>query len=258
MKCKFCYATYDNIHVIEQLPLIDACLILDKLQAGGLKKITFAGGEPLLYKHLFGVVVYAKRIGLTTSIISNGSLMDVAWLEKFEPYLDWIGLSIDSMNPKTNEAIGRVAKDQALYNHLITEINRRDFKLKINTVVNAYNWNEYLMPLIERAQPARWKIFQTLRVKGQNDAHFDEIKCSQDQFDFFVARHQCPVAVPENNEVMGNGSYLLIDPTGRLFEDSTGEHTYSDPLQDHSLEHCLSQINLNRVTFLKRGGLYNW
>ena len=75
MKCKFCYATFDDMRVINQLSKEDSFDILDKLKQAGLQKITFAGGEPLLYKHIKEVIKYSKKIGLVTSIITNGSLL---------------------------------------------------------------------------------------------------------------------------------------------------------------------------------------
>lgn len=63
--------------------------------------------------------------------------------------------------------------------------------------------------------------------------------------------------VVERNEDM-IGGYLLIDPIGRLFEDTEGSHTYSDQLQKSTVEKCLKQINLKREVFEKRGGIYNW
>ncbi len=73
MKCKFCYATFQDMHVINQLPKKDAFTILDKLKEAGLEKITFAGGEPMLYRWIEDVIRYSKSIGLTTSLITNGS-----------------------------------------------------------------------------------------------------------------------------------------------------------------------------------------
>ena len=131
------------------------------------------------------------------------------------------------------------------------------YRLKINTVVNAYNWDENMLPFIHHCMPDRWKIFQTLRVQGQNDKQFDEIACTPVQFKHFIEENYYRNMVPESNDDM-TGSYLLVDPTGRLFENSLGHHTYSDLLQDHSLYHCLRQINLDRYRFIKRGGIYDW
>jgi len=257
MSCKFCYATFQDMRLDSQISYRDACVILDKLKRAGLKKITFAGGEPMLYKPIISVIEHAKSIGLTTSIITNGSMLNFDKLTRLKKTLDWIGISIDSLDKETNRKIGRNSKRPVNYYKLIEALHDFDFKLKINTVVNIHNENEDMNTFINWAKPNRWKIFDTLRVEGQNELQFEAIKSSEGAFDRFIARHNHPSIVPENNEAM-TGSYLLIDPQGRLFENSNGKHTYSSKLQDNTVEKCLSEINLNREMFVKRGGIYNW
>ena len=258
MNCKFCYATFDDMKVINQLPKEDAFIILDKLKLAGVQKITFAGGEPLLYKWIYEVIEYSKQICLTTSIITNGSLLTDKLLEKFKGKLDWIGISVDSLQQRTNELIGRTAKNKLNYLDLCLSIKEAGFKLKINTVVNSFNWYADLNDFIDDVKPERWKVFQALRVEGQNEKQFDEIKVTGEQFKSFIDdhKHQKSIVI-EDNEAM-TGSYLLIDPQGRLFENSQGKHTYSQPLQNNDINQCLSEINLNRDMFIKRGGIYNW
>lgn len=255
MKCKFCYATFEDMHILKQLSKYDAFKILDKLKEEGLQKITFAGGEPLLYKWIYEVIVYSKGIGLTTSIITNGSLLTEELLEKFKGNLDWIGISIDSLNDETNVKIGRTYKNKPNYYELVSKIKMYGFKLKINTVVNRFNEMESMQDFMTMANPSRWKIFDTLKVEGQNDRQFEEIKSTD--FEGFIKRHNHASMVPEDNEAM-TGSYLLIDPQGRLFENSKGKHTYSSPLQHTDIDKCLSEINLDRKMFIKRGGIYEW
>lgn len=261
MSCKFCYATFQDMKGVRQLHKSDVKTILDKLKRAGLQKVTLAGGEPMLYKHLDNCINYAKDIGLTTSIITNGSLITGGWLDKMKYTLDWIGISIDSIDDKTLTKIGRTTTKKFpfyWYVDLINAIKERKFKLKINTVVNTYNYNEDLNEFISWAQPDRWKVFQALKVEGQNDKQWDEIKVTDDQFNKFIERHSKQKSlVPENNEYM-RGSYLLIDPQGRLFENSLGKHTYSRSLVDNNIEDCLSDIQLNREMFEKRGGIYAW
>jgi radical S-adenosyl methionine domain-containing protein 2 len=258
MKCKFCYATFEDMHVPGQLSKDQVFVILDKLKAAGLQKITFAGGEPLLYRWIYEVIDYSKQIGLVTSIITNGSLLTDSLLIELRDSLDWIGISVDSLNPATNEAIGRTSRINPNYRSLVTSVKLAGFKLKINTVVNRFNEHEDMNEFIKWADPARWKVFDTLRVEGQNDEQFAEVKSGEGAFDQFVQRHSgCPSLVPENNAAM-TGSYLLIDPLGRLFENSKGKHTYSSTLADHEMNHCLAEIDLNRDMFIKRGGLYAW
>jgi radical S-adenosyl methionine domain-containing protein 2 len=258
MKCKFCYATFDDMHVGPQMSLTNAERIVLKLKKAGVQKITFAGGEPMLYKHIKAIIQYAKAIGFTTSIITNGSLLTQEWLAEMMPYLDWIGISIDSLNGLTNAAIGRTAYREVKYRSLIALIKDMGFRLKINTVVNAHNWHEDMAGFIGWAKPDRWKVFQTLKVEGQNDEQFDKIAATDEEFKNFIMRHEgLDCMVPEDNELM-TGSYLLIDPLGRMFENSAGKHTYSDSLIESTTTECLEQINLNRNTFEKRGGIYAW
>ena len=261
MKCKFCYATFDDFKVSQQLSLDECKLIIDKLAAAGVQKITFAGGEPMLFKKLNELIRYTYLKKITTSIITNGSLLTEKWLDQVFPMLDWIGISIDSIDRTTNKKIGRTSRNKVNYFQLMELIKRYNFKIKINTVVNSYNWKEDMSDFISWVSPDRWKIFQALRVKGQNDDNWNEIKITSEQFTQFVDTHTVANRhnnmVVENNEMM-TGSYLLIDPLGRLFENSKGEHTYSESILNIPVKEALKQIVLNRNTFLERGGIYNW
>lgn len=257
MKCKFCYATFEDFKVSKMLTLEQCKLIVYKLHLAGMQKITFAGGEPMIFKKLDELIIYSKSLGLTTSIITNGSLITEDWLKFLQGYLDWVGISIDSLNPETNTKIGRTSKMNIDYHELISMIKIMGFKLKINTVVNAYNWNESMLDFINYFKPDRWKVFQALRIKEQNDDHWNEIKVTDTQYEVFLNNHNYKHIVPEDNQAM-TGSYLLVDPLGRLFENSEGKHTYSESILDVTVNTALQQINLDRKMFIKRGGIYKW
>ena len=141
MKCKFCYATFQDMKVIKQLPLDDAKNIVLKLKEAGLKKMTFAGGEPMLYKWIKEIIVYSHEIGLTTSIITNGAMLTNGWLKEMQPYLDWIGISIDSISNNTNKQIGRgishlsiLKKGILVYPTLMTFIHLRYLNFMTSTL----------------------------------------------------------------------------------------------------------------------------
>lgn len=271
-KCKFCYATFDDM-VVKQMSLEDAKKVVFKLKQAGLQKITFAGGEPLLYKYIKEIIIYAKEIGLTTSIITNGSRLNKEWLVNMKPYLDWVGLSIDSFDDEINIQSGRFIskKDRVNYHYLLKILIRMNYKIKINTVVHNFNQNDtsmvfVLKRLLEIESPFkidRWKIFQTLRVEGQNDLQFENIAADEISFIKYVNYIKESFkdfninVVAEDNEAM-TGSYLLVDPQGRLFENSKGKHTYSKSLINNDIDDCLKQIDLDRDMFVKRGGIYNW
>ncbi len=71
-KCKFCFAKY-NIHkkpICENLN--KSKRLIETLKAHGAEKINFTGGEPLLCKNLGEIIKFAKELGITTSIVTNG------------------------------------------------------------------------------------------------------------------------------------------------------------------------------------------
>lgn len=254
LHCKFCYATFNDFKA-PILSLREAKIIISKLKTAGLKKITFAGGEPLLYPYIKEVIIFAKSIGLTTSIITNGILLTPQWLVDMKPYLDWIGLSIDSFNEYTNISIGR---KHLKYLDLCISIQNMQYKLKINTVVNSYNKNEDFNKNIQIINPDRWKVLQVLQVKGQNDSEFNNLKVSNEEYLNFIFNHkERKCLVPETNNDI-TSSYLLIDCLGRFFDDTKGYHTYSKSVLSNSVEDCLKDIDISYDKFIQRGGLYNW
>lgn len=257
MRCTFCYATFEDAHVARMLTLAQVRTVIDRLAEGGVQKVNFAGGEPLLFKGLRVAIAHAKRLGMATSIITNGSLLTPAWMASVQGSLDWIGLSVDSLDAETNRRIGRVSRLQPHYDTLVKAIRGMGFRLKVNTVVNLYNQDESLQDFIDEAQPKRWKIFEALRVEGQNDAQYEAIRPTPEGFAGFVARHRHPAMVVEDNHAM-TGSYLMVDPLGRLFDNTKGHHTYSRSLLDHPLGDCLEDVTVYRDRFLARGGVYDW
>jgi radical S-adenosyl methionine domain-containing protein 2 len=182
----------------------------------------------------------------------------------WKPFLDWIGISVDSLNEETNIKMGRAIAgtrplNQQYYTQIVQLINEFEFKLKINTVVNQFNKNEDLTDFIENSKTGRWKIFQVLPIKGENDKHIDNLKINNHEFESFLLRHQMvsEVIVAENNHKM-LGSYAMVDPAGRFFENSAGYLSYSEPILKVGVNKAYLQAHPSRYKFLVRGGKYDW
>lgn len=244
MRCGFCFAPR-----AASLPQRDMEEIVTRLAEFGFKKINFAGGEPLLCGCLSRLIKSAKKSGLTTSIVTNGSLLTEKWLESNSRYLDWIGVSIDSINHETNVKHGRylrhVNMDLDYYTDIFNMVKKHEVRLKINTVVTSYNKNERLHELIIRAKPDKWKIFQVMKMDDVNSSDIDKFLITEKEFDNFKNSHvslkDITHMVPENNHYM-TGSYIMVDPTGRFCDDTTGRYNYSEPIIKIGVEKALSQI----------------
>ena len=270
MKCHFCFATFQDV-VQELLPKghlpQEGCLALvEALARAGFEKINFAGGEPTLCPWLSDLLHRAKELGLTTCIVTNASRITIDWLDTVGISLDWATLSIDSIDPDKLIESGRTTRKGPLseedYLDVINMLKSRGIRLKINTVVSRINCNEDLTGFIAKAQPERWKLLQVLPVIGQNDSLAVGQLITPEEFANYVARnrkaeHFGVTVIPEDNSLM-TGSYLMVDPAGRFFDNTAGVHTYSQPINEIGVEAALRQVAVEPAKFLLRSGLYDW
>ncbi len=270
MRCGFCFATFQDVKR-DVLPKghmeRDACVeTVDLLARAGFAKINFAGGEPTLCPWLLDLVQAAKRRGLATSIVTNGSRITDEWLAAFAGSLDWVALSVDTVDPDKLRLTGRALNGKPIseedYLSKADAIVESGIRLKINTVVTAQTWEEDFSGFIRRARPERWKILQVLPVAGQNDDCVGDYTISRDRFDRYVARNRVVerdgiTVVPECNEMM-TGSYVMVDPAGRFFDNVGGEHAYSRPILEVGVEAARSDVTVDARRFAERGGIYEW
>lgn len=271
MRCKFCFATFQDVKntILPKghLPQAEALKVVQAIADFGFQKITFAGGEPTLCPWLFELVQLAKSNGLTTMLVTNGTRLTTEFLRKYESCLDWITLSIDSLNDEANLISGRAVVGKRVitrqkYKEIIQRIHESDIRLKINTVVHQYNYQEDFNAFIIESQPERWKIMQVLPIKGENDACIDRFKISESQFTTFVKRHdklshQGIPLIPENNDSM-IASYAMIDPAGRFFCNFGNVLNYSKPILEIGAAEAYQQVIVDQEKFEARGGVYDW
>jgi len=270
MKCKFCFATFQDVKksILPKghLPKEKAIDVIHQLAEIGFEKITFAGGEPTLCPWISDLIKIAKSLGMTTMIVTNGSKLTDDFLNQNKNYLDWVAISIDSLDISTNIAIGRtMANNQNIeenyYSSICKKVKQYGYGLKINTVINSKNINEDFSAFIKSSKPMRWKILQVLPMKEQNDLHIDDLMITNDEFTAFVEKHNVlkedTNIVIETNEQM-KGSYAMVDPAGRFFDNANGVHNYSKSINEIGARLAIQQVNYDFEKFIERGGIYNW
>ena len=266
MRCKFCFATFveekANLPAKGLLPLTDARTIIEELAGIGFQKITFVGGEPMLYPWLPDLIALAKARSLTTMLVTNGTRLTPEWLEQHAMTLDWVTLSVDSLDEVTNQRSGRTMGDRVMTDSelttIITAIHEYGYRFKLNTVVHQYNYKEDLRAFIQWAKPERWKVFQVLPIWGENDQHIGEMRISRDMFKHFTATHRCiDGLVIEDNDDM-KGSYAMVDAAGRFFSNRTGTLVYGPSILEVGAASALSHMDYSFKKFVQRGGQYSW
>ena len=267
MRCKFCFATFQDVKQTilpkGHLPEQDALKVVEQIAAAGFEKITFAGGEPLLCKWLPSLIKKAKQLGMTTMLVTNGSKLTDAFLKANTTYLDWIAVSVDSLKDENNIKIGRAVTgkkplNKTYYYDLVNRIKKHGYGLKINTVVNKVNYKENLTEFVTYANPKRWKVLQVLPIVGQNDTKIDAFKITDTEYTHFLNTHKkIKTIVPESNDEI-KGSYVMVDPAGRFFDNAEGTHNYSKSILEVGVQAALKTMNYDLDKFLSRGGVYDW
>ena len=279
--CKFCFHTQKTSH---HLSIEQSKLGLRLLAEAGTEKINFARGEPFLHSELLGELcrTASHDLGLTVSIISNGSLIDATWMREYGKYVDVLGLSVDSFDDATNAAIGRgetlssttsvsVPPRQKQNRHVDRVLRVRelcaqhDIVFKLNTVVCSLNWEENMNDHVKRLDPMRWKVFQVLLLQDENVGAPGNLRdarglvVTDDQFDAFVRRHRpnIPQCIPEPNDVMQN-SYLLLDENMAFLDCSGGGKVPGQSILTVGVEKALQQAGFDHSMFHQRGGVYDW
>ena len=228
--CKFCFHTAKTSDV---LPLPDMIKMLRMLKDAGALKINFAGGEVFLpsYQEILGELVKAsKQMGFeSVSIITNGSESKCfpSWFSKYGQYLDILGISVDSVNPKTNFIHGRHhsgASEAAVVSTIdkyLSKIRKarevckeHNVIFKINSVVTSVNADENMYEFINDIKPSHWKIFQVLPLKGENCGSTKHPKkdvepfvVSDEKFQQFVTRNKNALFDPTILKVESNRCY---------------------------------------------------
>ena len=220
-------------------------------------RLSLAGGEPLLYRReIVQLAKQAKAIGFKVSLITNGSLLTRPLMMELAPWVSTLGISIDSTRAATNNGIGRADTCSRVLSlqklHGIIQQGRAlnaDLRIKINTVVNALNCTETMIPLIKILHPDKWKILRML------PAVTHDLEITDRQFQDFVDRHQMPakiISIEDNDDMVE--SYIMVDPHGRFFQNSlsaTG-YKYSEPIPDIGITAAFKHIQWQSDKFQAR------
>lgn len=257
MKCGVCFAKYPEGQRLRRDSWLECLHAIDRdTRSIGSRKINFAGGEPTLLPYLDTLISEAKRLGFTTGIITNGRTLDEAFLRRCAGSLDTVGISVDSLNPKTNFSLGRrtggIAWGGDEYLNLIKRVRFWGYRLKINTVVSTLNQSEDFSCFIADASPERWKVMQCLIVEGQNDSA-SRFAVSDVDFRTFLSRHETSRnLVTEDTESM-MGSYVMVDPRGLPYGNARGVVTYGQPIRSSGLLAQLAGLGYSADKARERG-----
>ena len=257
--CTYCFGKFNG----QKDPTLDdaqkiICNIAEYFTQNNIKdgRINFAGGEPTLYEHLDELIDYASSLGLSVSIVTNGSLLTPERICSWQGKVSCIGISIDSIDYATNITIGRCYKNKVIdlpnWADLAKVIHECDIHLKINTVVSSLNLCEDLFPLYQALKPEKIKLFQMHLIDGINN-RAKPFRITDSEFEGFCEhlKSYASVIVAEPCGSMEN-SYLMVNPEGKFQLNNNGSYQTFGDLNTTSLSEILKTVPLDSEKFSSR------
>jgi len=254
--CKFCYSHFFASKEKEILDF-DKWKQITNLLKPYCKRINFAGGEPLLHKKLVGKLLHHnQKIGLISTIITNGYFLDEQWLNKYGKYLKAIGISCDSskeiINEKLSRGTGSHVENTIKKFNMIQSFNKIEGEIlpKLNTVINKLNYKENMIDFVLKTGVKRWKVFQLLTIEGENEQYSKELVIDKEEFKIFyqenkeIEKYGIEFIAEDVDEL--TDTYIMIDPEGRFFSNNNNRYIFSEPIYKIGVEEALKQINFNQ------------
>lgn len=216
--CKFCFRKKCKENSLKQNKEI-----LDNLLKIKIHKLTFSGGEALLYDNLFKLVDYAKQNdpSIILSLTSNGKVIDKYLMEKIIQKFDIITFSIDSTKEDINKKIGRGKEHLSKVIELLNICNNK-IDIKINTVVSKYNITELenIYEIIKKYNVSRWKIlrYYPIRdsIKYKDEFYIDEKVSDNVKNIINNIKRKSNIIINYDDIKEFNTSYFNIYPDGSI------------------------------------------
>lgn len=258
--CLFCYRDRQAADLNAE----DRKQIIDKIAWSGIKKLTFAGGEPLLLPEIKELLQYAQERDLITSLTTNAILLKGELLDFCLEHLDWLTLSLDGENDSVQNQMtrnsGHFKRVQSILKYAKNHKKRR-CRIKINTLISRMNRDHILKiaDLMAACSVERWKLFQFVPLRGNAREHNEVFGISDHDFKETVREAQLYL---ENKGILVSVSgrdnienaYFVIFPNGDV-KISTG---LQDVVLGNAMRDDLGQIwidgNYQRELHEKRTG----
>lgn len=249
--CMYCFRELNE----RQLKAQQNLKVIDKLLALGVERITYCGGEPLLYPNLIELMKYSKSLGITNNIITNGSLLNEDNLDDYMPFIDKITFSIDSPSDYVNCSIGRGKHHYEHIKRILPLIHQKypHVIIEINSVVTRESIKEvdYMFESIAGELSfygiKKWKISRFCPLRGYAKARENLFSLPDKVFDAIKNKYDgqkamFEISVRDYSDINEN---IIVSPKGALkTSQGTNETVLVDSILDTPTEDISKVLRL--------------
>ena len=255
--CGFCWRVLDHA----DLSLDDALLVTDRLAEAGARKISWAGGEPLLWRGIEQLIEHTSNLGIESMLITNGSRLEHVWPLGVPDYLDWLTLPLEGVGEDINVQCGRDVGHFDRTLRLLYQYRDRSVKLKINSVAtkkNAWRLLE-IVPLLSRLNIRRWKVFQFYPVRGFAQENEAEFILDNEEFEALRVAlckavesdaAECELVVESTADL--DRSYFTLAPDAAVYVSDHGRDVYLGNALTDDIQSVFERSELDKARYESR------
>jgi radical S-adenosyl methionine domain-containing protein 2 len=239
--CPFCYAKKEKINT---LSLDKQKKIINLLHKQGVKYISFTGGEPLLVNTLEKLIIYSKKLGFTTELCTNGSLLSKKFIKKVQNNLDMISLPLDGSN---NKIINKIRNEKYHFSKFIKTIDLLSdmhIEVRINTLVTQHNKNDLIRiyGILKNYPNIKiWKLLRYYYLDSENEMY------SLTKKEYYsvvsdILKLDAPFEIKTRQQQKNyQESFILLDAEGGVYITAEHKHHILGNIFKDKLENILSK-----------------
>ena len=139
LNCKHCYSTIYREEV--EMKTDDIKKVLNEAAIINVEHINFTGGEVLLRKDLLEILLYAKDLGIDTSIFTNSTLLSQRIISSLLRLDTYVYTSLDGATRYTHDSIRGIGVWERTLRGL-KALKKAGVEYHVNIAVTTLNWRE--------------------------------------------------------------------------------------------------------------------
>lgn len=232
LRCRHCYNSSGGSKCLDEKKIKK---VIDDLTKLNCEFIIFSGGEPLTYRHLFDVILYAKH-NHKIRIVTNGTLVNEENIKTILSEVDEVQVSLDGTNSDENDFI-RGEGNYSLTKNAIRLLTENDIKVIVHCVLIKSQFNNIDLFIKDLEDLGVEEIdFALLNYTGRANANKKELSFDYNDFKLFkqklnAVNNNIRIKEPSlfygNCPVLENIFNIRIDYNGNVFP---CQRFKSDPL----------------------------
>jgi radical SAM protein len=161
--CVHCRADAQHQRDPRELTTEEAFRLIDRIKEFGSPILVFTGGDAMLRRDLFDLIVYAAEKGLRCSLTPTATALPTPErLQKAQQAgIRRIALSLDAPSSQSHDAFRRVPGSWERTMKILHSAQAVGLSAQVNTTVSTYNVENLpdMVPFIEEVGAVQWSLF---------------------------------------------------------------------------------------------------